>query len=88
MTEVEDPAPPSGAAAAARQKLTCEFCECHLAADGSVLRASGRAKELGAHETTIEKLTVELARVQSQLATITNELTAAKKDLEKKSRFW
>lgn len=59
-------------------KLTCGYCDCVLAEDGGVLRISDRVKQLNRQEETIENMRADVTRLQSELATATAELTAAR----------
>lgn len=83
-----DPAPPSPGSNKPK-RIACEFCECSLSGSGEILgKLSGKAREFRGHAETIERQTGEIDTLKRQVADLTAELTAKKKELDKKSSFW
>lgn len=55
------------------RNVTCEFCECRLAADGSVLKVGAAAKEFRNSDDKIERLKNQIAKLEGDLQAATTE---------------
>lgn len=75
------PAPAPAPAPVRPSRITCDYCQCSLAADGGVLVTSDRAKDLNRLEERIEVLTREISGHQATIQALTTERDEARSAL-------
>lgn len=69
-----DPAPVPPPAPSRPGRITCDACECQLAANGGVLTVSEKWKSLSKHQEKIEKLESELGASRAECADLKRQI--------------
>lgn len=80
--------PPTPTHAAGGSALNCEFCECRLAKDGSVLTVGKRAKKMRDLEDDLESAHALVAERDATISRLNQEIADLKAKLPKKSSGW